>query len=258
MDRHWYHSSPTVDGLPLLADPAFWPAHLADLYEGLSPEEFGVDPGDADALLGRLEDKSAWPVFHVPLAGGHQIVVHYNNGEEHTTVDFFLTHPDWAGDPVLASADEDRIRPGPCWPELAAILHAPDGAIGVTERHARLLLLLPALGDLDITDEALAAAVGALRHYGARRTARLRPGSSWAATRCGEPLPGTSTRLNTAGSAAATTAGTGSPRRLPADQRAAGERCLAPGEWFPPSPGPVPRRRDPPWRHVGTGTGWTF
>ena len=167
MDRTWYRVSPVVDGLPLLADPAFWPAHLVDLYEGISPEEFGVDGGDADAMLERLEDKSAWPVFHVPLAGDHRIVVHYNSGEEYTNADYFLTHPDWARDLVLTSADQDRIGPGLCWPELAAILDAPESAAGVTERHARLLLLLPALGDPDIADEAVAAVVSALKHYGA-------------------------------------------------------------------------------------------
>ncbi len=230
MDRHWYHSSPTVDGLPLLANPAFWPAHLADLYEGLSPREFGVDPGDAGALLGRLEDKSAWPVFHVPLAGGHQIVVHYNSGEEYTSVDFFLTHPDWAGDLVLASADQDRIGPGLRWPELAAILDAPDGAVGVTERHARLLLLLPALGDLDVTDEAVAAVVRALQHYGAPQDCTV------LARRLlgGHPMWGAAPWHFDPAEHSWICDGEhsrrGIPPRLPADQRAALERCLAPGE----------------------------
>lgn len=56
-------SSPVVDGDPLLNEPGFWPAYLADL---------------------------------VPLTGGLAIVVHFNSGEELTTTDYFLTHPGWS------------------------------------------------------------------------------------------------------------------------------------------------------------------
>jgi hypothetical protein len=31
MARHWYSSSPVVDGHPLLHEPGFWPAYLADV-----------------------------------------------------------------------------------------------------------------------------------------------------------------------------------------------------------------------------------
>ncbi|WP_186568718.1 hypothetical protein [Streptomyces sp. T12] len=40
----------------------------------------------------------AWPMFTVPLVGGFTIVLHYNSGEEFTTTDYFLTHPDWNQD----------------------------------------------------------------------------------------------------------------------------------------------------------------
>ncbi|WP_143676662.1 hypothetical protein [Kitasatospora sp. GP30] len=48
-------------------------------------EAFGVDAGDAGAMLERLHDKSAWPMFTVPLGAGFSIVVHYKSGEEYTT-----------------------------------------------------------------------------------------------------------------------------------------------------------------------------
>ncbi|MFB8201238.1 hypothetical protein [Kitasatospora purpeofusca] len=92
---------------------------------------------------------------------GFSIVVHCNNGEEHTSTDYFLVHPG-SPDAVLASTDQDRTGPGPCWPELAAILPAPAGAAGLTDPHARLLLLLPALGDSAPPAEAVDAAVEAL------------------------------------------------------------------------------------------------
>ncbi|MFD0507688.1 hypothetical protein ACFQ0G_42880 [Streptomyces chiangmaiensis] len=167
MARHLYSSSPVVDGHLLLEEPGFWPAYLADLSEGFLPEAFGSDAGDADVMLDRLQDPSAWPVFTVPLASGFTIVVHFNSGEEFTTTDYFLTHPDWSQDLVLASDDQDRIGPGLCWPELAALLEAPPGAAGVADPHARLLLLLPVLGDTAVPKEAVTAVVEALVAQGA-------------------------------------------------------------------------------------------
>ncbi|MFE0458926.1 hypothetical protein ACFW1A_06645 [Kitasatospora sp. NPDC058965] len=166
MARHWYSSAPVVDGLPLLDEPGFWAAHLVDLGEEVPPEAFGVDAADAGAMLERLHDKSAWPTFTVPLEGGFSIVVHYNSGEEYTSTDYFLLSPGSA-DAVLASTDQDRIGPGPCWPELAAVRHAPDGAEGVADPHARLLLLLPVLGDSVIPAEAVDLVSAALLAYGA-------------------------------------------------------------------------------------------
>jgi len=167
MARHWYSASPVVDGHPLLDLPGFWSAHLADLSDGFPPEAYGSDAGDADALLDRLHDPSAWPVFTVPLTGGFTIFVHYNSGEEFTTTDYFLTHPQWDHDLVLASDDQDRIGPGLCWPELAALLEPPAGVAGVTDPHARLLLLLPVLGDTAAPDDAVKAVVRALTAQGA-------------------------------------------------------------------------------------------
>ncbi|MGW1963757.1 hypothetical protein ACWCPD_26430 [Streptomyces sp. NPDC001935] len=112
MARHWYSSSPVVDGHPLLDEPGFWPAYLVNLSEGHPPEGFGSDAGDAAAMLDRLHDPSAWPTFTVPLAGGFAVVVHRNSGEEFTSTDYFLTHPEWSQDLVLASDEEDRIGPG--------------------------------------------------------------------------------------------------------------------------------------------------
>ncbi|MEV8319007.1 hypothetical protein AB0Q95_33115 [Streptomyces sp. NPDC059900] len=169
MALHRYASAPLTDGLPLLDVPGFWAAHLADLSEGFPAEAFGFDAADAGVALERLHDRSAWPVFTVSLAGGFAIVVHYNSGEEFTTTDYFLTHRDWPDSRalVLASDDQDRIGPGLCWPELAALLPAPAEAAGVTDPHARLLLLLPVLGDADAPPEAVDAVVEALVAQGA-------------------------------------------------------------------------------------------
>ncbi|KRD03961.1 hypothetical protein ASE41_33195 [Streptomyces sp. Root264] len=68
------------------------------------------------------------------MTGGFASVVHFNSGEEFATTVYFLTHPDWSQDLVLVK-DQDRIGPGLCRPELAALLEAPPGAAGVTDSH---------------------------------------------------------------------------------------------------------------------------
>ncbi|MGA5559459.1 hypothetical protein [Streptomyces lavendulocolor] len=230
MARHWYSSSPVVDGHPLLDEPGFWPAYLADLADGFAPEAFGSDAGDADAMLDTLHDRSAWPRFTVPLAGGFAIVVHFNSGEEFTTTDYFLTHPDWSQDLVLASDDQDRIGPGLCWPELAALLEAPPGAAGVTDSHARLLLLLPVLGDAAVPEEAVTAVVEALVVQGA-------PEASEPLARHllqGHPIWGAEDWWFDDGEQSWLCEGEHSPRKvplgdhLPLQQRAALEACLTP------------------------------
>ncbi|MFF4397249.1 hypothetical protein [Streptomyces sp. NPDC001480] len=230
MARHWYSSAPVVDGDPLLDQPGFWPAHLADLSGGLPPEAFGSDAGDADAMLDKLQDAAAWPVFTVPLNGGFTISVHYNSGEEFTTTDYFLTHPEWRQDLVLASDDQDRVGPGLCWPELTALLDAPESTVGVTDPHARLLLLLPVLGDASAPEEAVAAVTRALVAQGA-------PEASEALARQllqGHPMWGAEDWWFDEDERSWICEGDHSPRKvplgdhLPPQQRAALEACLTP------------------------------
>ncbi|MEU6589522.1 hypothetical protein ABZ923_09850 [Streptomyces sp. NPDC046881] len=231
MARHGYASSPVVDGLPLLAEPEFWAAHLVDLYDDALVESFGVDPADVEGMLERLCDKAAWPVFRIPLPGGHSILVHYNSGEEYTSTDYFIVHPDWwTNELVLAGTDEDRIGPGLCWAELAALLHAPGDGEGVTDPHARLLLLLPALGDTDVPAEAVTLVQEALVAQGA-------PDDCAALARHllqGHPMWGAAPWRYDGDERAWICDGEHSPRKtplgehLPDSRRAALEACLTP------------------------------
>ncbi|MGC0397855.1 hypothetical protein RKD27_000499 [Streptomyces sp. SAI-126] len=230
MTRHWYSASPVADGHSLLDEPGFWPAYLADLAGEFTPEAFGSDAGDTNAMLDTLHDPSAWPMFTVPLADGFAIVVHFNSGEEFTTTDYFLTHPDWSQDLVLASDDQDRIGPGLCWPELAALLEAPPSAAGVTDSHARLLLLLPVLGDAAVPDEAVTAVVRALIAQGAPESSEALAGHLLQ----GHPMWGAEDWWFDDDEQSWLCEGEHSPRKvplgdhLPPQQRAALEACLAP------------------------------
>lgn len=234
MARRLYASSPVVDGLPLLAEPEFWAAHLVEMYEGSQVESFGVDPADVEGMLERLGDRAAWPMFRIPLAGGHSIVVHYNSGEEYTSTDYFVVHPAWRTNGlVLASTDEDRIGPGLCWAELAALLPAPEGADGVTDPHARLLLLLPVLGDANIPAEAVASVREALAAQGALHA--LDDGEALARRLLqGHPMWGAPTWSFDEDERAWICAGEHSPRKdplgdhLPDAQRRALDACLTP------------------------------
>ncbi|MEE1752788.1 hypothetical protein [Streptomyces sp. SP18CS02] len=233
MARRLYASSPVVDGLPLLAEPEFWAAHLADLYDGALVESFGVDVADVEVMLDRLADKAAWPMFRIPLAGGHTVLVHYNNGEEYTSTDFFLVHPAWrANELVLASTDADRIGPGLCWAELAALLDAPGDGEGVTDPHARLLLLLPVLGDTNVPAGAVTRVQEALVAQGAAHACEP------LARRLlkGHPMWGAAPWSYDGDERAWICEGAHSPRKtplgdhLPASHRTALEDCLTPWE----------------------------
>ncbi|MDH6493971.1 hypothetical protein [Streptomyces sp. SAI-149] len=230
MTRHWYSASPVADGHSLLDEPGFWPAYLADLAGEITPEAFGSDAGDTNAMLDTLHDPSAWPMFTVPLADGFAIVVHFNSGEEFTTTDYFLTHPDWSQDLVLASDDQDRIGPGLCWPELAALLEAPPSAAGVTDSLARLLLLLPVLGDAAVPDEAVTAVVRALIAQGAPESSEALAGHLLQ----GHPMWGAEDWWFDDDEQSWLCEGEHSPRKvplgdhLPPQQRAALEACLTP------------------------------
>lgn len=176
-----------------------------------APEAFGSDAGDAETMLDTLQDRSAWPRFVVPLARRlrDRRARQQRRGVHH---DGLLPHAfRLAQDLVLASDGEDRIGPGLCWPELAALLVAPPGAAGVTDSHAQLLLLLPVLGDAAVPEEAVTAVVEALVAQGA-------PEASEALARHlfrghpGAPRTGGSTVTNRAGSARAITAPASAPR----------------------------------------------
>ncbi|MGW1979550.1 hypothetical protein [Streptomyces sp. NPDC001889] len=167
-----WEEAPVVAGEELLALPGFWAAHLLWL-SGTEEHDptlswFGVDGADADAACSALSDEDRWPVFRIPFAGGHTAMVLCWNLPDDPGTEYVITHPGWgrrhAG---LATVGGHSSGPGLSWRELHHIARTPDlTAPGVHAEFARLLLLLPALGDQDLPGEAVGVVGGALLHAG--------------------------------------------------------------------------------------------
>ncbi|MFD9006465.1 hypothetical protein ACFV0T_36910 [Streptomyces sp. NPDC059582] len=155
-----FEKAPLVAGEGLLALPGFWAACLMWLSEteeyDAVPSWFGVDGADADAALEALSDEDQWPVFRIPFAGGHTAMVVGCNIPDDPGTEYFVTHPEWGRHGHLAGVGGHRAGPGLSWRELHHIARTPDlDAPGVHAEYARLLLLLPTLGDRDTPEEAV-------------------------------------------------------------------------------------------------------
>ncbi|MDU0258480.1 hypothetical protein RVN83_36790 [Streptomyces sp. PU10] len=127
----------------------FWLAHLHSWADITDAEEllYGADYEAAGAFQHRLFAQASWPTFTIPLRTGHRIHIVYRTFEEDEGVDYLLHHPDWDLAELLATEEGHFMGPGLSWPELvAAAGNALPGGT-TTDPHARLLLLLPALGD---------------------------------------------------------------------------------------------------------------
>ncbi|MET7814706.1 hypothetical protein ABZT26_28135 [Streptomyces sp. NPDC005395] len=109
--------------------------------------------------------QASWPTFTIPLRAGHRFHIVYRTFEEDEGVDYLLHHPDWDLAELLATEESHFMGPGLSWPELVA---AADNALPggtTTAPHARLLLLLPALGDDAPPNDAKDRLAAALRAH---------------------------------------------------------------------------------------------
>ncbi|MFF7213774.1 hypothetical protein ACFZAU_25085 [Streptomyces sp. NPDC008238] len=166
-----FEKAPVVAGEELLALPGFWAAYLLWLSqtEDYDPElsYFNVDGADADAAYDALNDEDRWPVFRIPFTGGHTATVLGVNIPDDPGTEYFITHPAWGRRGHLASVGGHHAGPGLSWRELHHIARRPDhDAPGIHDEHARLLLLLPALGDQDTPEDAADHVGKALSHVG--------------------------------------------------------------------------------------------
>ncbi|MDH6580386.1 hypothetical protein [Kitasatospora sp. MAP5-34] len=200
-----YEDDPLTAGEKLPALPGFWAAYLLWLAEGedFDPEPalFGADGADADAAYERLSDPAAWPVLRLPMRHGHTILIVYRNFPEDAGIDYYLAHPDWDRTAPLASIEGHFSGPGLAWRELAYIARHPGDGPGITDPHARLLLLLPILGDADMPTDATVIIAAALATIGTPPEARASlaealldhpfwDGETWYHEGAGSPLSG--------------------------------------------------------------------
>ncbi|MGW7319292.1 hypothetical protein [Streptomyces sp. NPDC054854] len=169
-----YDDGPLVAGESLLAHRGFWSNYLLVICadeacaEQPTPEWFGDDGADTDALSEVLFDTECWPTFRVPDEGGHGAVVIYRNLADDYGTDYLLTHPDGGRAQQIASWEAEFSGRGLTWYELVHIAESPSAACeGVQDTAARLLLLLPLLTDPDLPNEVPAKLTVALTAVGA-------------------------------------------------------------------------------------------
>ncbi|MEV0690932.1 hypothetical protein [Streptomyces sp. NPDC050388] len=151
-----YDGGPLTHHPELLDERLFWLGHLVSCADG--SEEgmellLGADYDAADDFHRRLHERADWPVFTVPLVGGHRLHVVYRTLQGESGTDYLVHHPDWDRAELLAVDDGHFMGPALSWPELltAADNGLPGGS--TTDPDARLMLLLPALGDDDVPDD---------------------------------------------------------------------------------------------------------
>ncbi|MEV5321650.1 hypothetical protein AB0K92_29065 [Streptomyces sp. NPDC052687] len=160
-----YDGGPFTHRPELLAQPLFWLGHLYSCAAEAEAEELllGADEEAAAEGQRRLLEGDEWPVFTVPLQGGHRLYVVYRAAPDDPGIDYLLHHPDWERAELLAQDEGHFMGPALSWPELCAA--ADNGLPGgsTSDPGARLLLLLPALGDEAVPDEAAGRVAAALR-----------------------------------------------------------------------------------------------
>lgn len=200
------YDGPLVAGESLLARRGFWANYLMAICgDGTSaarpsPEWFGDDGADTDALSELLFGSERWPVFRIPASVGPGAVVIYRNFVGEYGIDYLLTHPGRSYPQQIASWEGEFSGTGLTWHEVVRIADNPSSAAeGVEDPAARLLLVLPLLNDLDVPEAASArisaalvsagapqdTASGTAEHLLAQLTRRSRHDPAW-----GSPLSG--------------------------------------------------------------------
>ncbi|MET8469172.1 hypothetical protein ABZY90_11720 [Streptomyces sp. NPDC006422] len=169
-----YDEGPLAAGESLLTRPGFWSNYLLEISAGGTgaerpvPEWFGDDGADTEALSEILMDPEWWPVFRVPASSGPGIVVVYRNLVGDYGTDFLLFPEGQSVARRIAGGEGELSGTGLTWQDLLNIADNPaPGAAGVSDPDARLLLILPLLGDPDVAEGASARVSAALIAVGA-------------------------------------------------------------------------------------------
>ncbi|MFC4910201.1 hypothetical protein [Actinomadura gamaensis] len=144
-----YDGGPLVHRPELLDDRLFWLGHLASWAhdDRVGALLFGADYEAAEDFYERVWASAEWPAFTIPLAGGARWHIVYRTLPGDFGIDYLLHHPSWERAESLASDEGHFMGPALSWPELVTAADGSPPGGSTSDPDARLLLLLPALGD---------------------------------------------------------------------------------------------------------------
>ncbi|MFE5587502.1 hypothetical protein [Kitasatospora sp. NPDC056531] len=144
-----YEGGPFTAYPELLEEPLFWLSHLGSCARSQQAQRllFGADYEAAEEFSRALWDKEDWPLFTVALTADHRFHVVYRTIDGDCGIDYLLHHPTWDTAELLAQDDGHFMGPALSWLELATAADSTPPDADTRDAHARLLLLLPAMGD---------------------------------------------------------------------------------------------------------------
>lgn len=127
---------------------------------------FETDPADVEAYADELHHSGSWPFVVLRLAYGHRLYVLFRNFEGDAGWDYLL-QPEGTDTVMTLAALEGHFRgPAFSWRDLVVVASQPDLTRSGAER---LLLLLPAMGDANLPDEAEQLIAASLVAVGVRQ-----------------------------------------------------------------------------------------
>jgi hypothetical protein len=151
-------------------DDLFWPAFLLTVGGSrAAATAFGADPADVEEYAEELHRPDGWPFLTVQLAGGHRLHLLFRNFEGDSGWDYLLQPAGSDSVVTLAALEGGFQGPALAWPELLVAAAQADFA---WTRAERFLLLLPAVGDVDLPPDAEELVAMAFTGIGGRREYR--------------------------------------------------------------------------------------
>ena len=156
-----------TDATSWTEDELFWPAFLLSVGgSATAATAFGTDPADVEAYAKKLHHSGSWPFLVLQLASGHRLYVLVRNFEGDAGWDYLL-QPQGTDTVITVAALEGHFQgPAFSWRDLVVVASQPDLTRSGAER---LLLLLPAMGDADLPDEAEQLIAASLTTVGIRQ-----------------------------------------------------------------------------------------
>lgn len=142
----------TFDGADLMGEPEFWAAYCLNQSiedDSLLARAWAVEVPSIREMQRALWSPDAWPTFEVPIDGGSSLVVVFRNVEDDSGVDYLVVPPGGRDCIRVATLEGGYQGPGISWDE---VLRVANRAADPLARAQRMLLLAPALGDVEVAD----------------------------------------------------------------------------------------------------------